>query len=74
MNKISFKKIAIAFLVIFLLSRSRRIIEFFSGLDMDDTLTIQPLRNCSEDMRYLITLALFALLYITVVRLLHKRK
>jgi hypothetical protein len=75
MNKISLKKILIAFLAIFLLSRSRRIAELFSELDFDGVLTLQPLRNCSEDMRYLVTLALFALAFVTIWSIfVHTRK
>jgi len=74
MNKISFKKIIITLLVIFILSRSRQIIEFVSNLNMGDILTLEPLRESPEKARFYITLALFVLAFVTVFSLLQKRK
>ena len=65
---IDLKKILIVFLVIFLMSRSRRIIEFFSTLDLDTEgiLTLEPLRTSSPGARCLITVALFVLLVVII--------
>jgi len=74
MAQISFKKMLIVFVIIFLLSRSGKILEFFSHLNTDGILTIEPLRESSIEARFLITLALCALAFITVFSLLNKRK
>ena len=74
MNQISVKKILIAFLIIFLLSRSRKIVELFSELDFGGILTLEPLRESPEQGRFFVTIALFALIFVTVFCLLNKRK
>ncbi|MFC1783563.1 hypothetical protein ACFL02_08255 [Planctomycetota bacterium] len=77
MRSVSLKKILIAFGIIFLLSRSRKIIDFFSehgGEGFFDFLTLEPLHQSSIEAKYIVTLALFALVFITVFRLLYKRK
>jgi hypothetical protein len=71
MNKISFKKIGIAFLVIFLLSRSRAIIEFLSGIDLnvDGIFTLEPLRRCSAEARYVVTVIFLASCFVVIWKL-----
>ena len=71
MKKISAKYILIAFLILFLLSRSGKIRDSFSGIhDIDTLLTLAPLRECSEAARYVVTLLLLALAFVTVFVLL----
>ena len=72
MNNISFKKIGIAFLVIFLLSRSKVILEFLSDIDIcpDGIFTLEPLRRCSSESRYVVTLLFFAFCFVVIWKLL----
>jgi len=72
--RISFKKIAIAFFVIFLLSRSRRILEALSGFDGGQILTLEPLKDSPEEGRFLVTLALMALIFLVILRVFLRRK
>ncbi len=74
MNKISVQKILIAFLIIFLLSRSRKIVKFFSELDCSGILTLEPLRESPEQGRFFVTVLLFTLIFVTVFWFLNKRK
>lgn len=76
MNKLNFKQIGIAFLVIFLLSRSRAIMEFFSGIDlnMDGVLTLEPLRRCPAEARYIVTLLFLAFCFVIIWKLLLRKK
>jgi len=72
--RISFKKIAIAFLVILLLSRSGRIIKALTGFGGGQILTLEPLRNSSEEGRFLVALALMALIFVVVLRVFLRRR
>ena len=74
MKQISFKKILIVFIVIFLMSRSYRIIEFFSNFDGSDILTLQPLRDCSEQGRYIVTILFFTFCFVIIWKFLINRK
>ena len=74
MNRISVKKIAIAFLILFVLSRSGRIIGYLSDLEWDTPFTLQPLRDSPPLARYTATLFVLLLLYVTIVKILMKRK
>jgi len=76
MNQISFKKIGIAFLVIFLLSRSRVIIELLSDIDLnpDGIFTLEPLRRCSTEDRYVVTVIFLAFCFIVIWKLLIDKK
>ena len=72
MNRISFKKIGIVFLVIFILSRSRAIMDFLSGIDLnvDGIFTLEPLRRCSDESRYLVTILFMAFCFVVIWKLL----
>lgn len=74
MNQISFKKVLIVFLVILLMSRTGKILRLFSNVDTDGLLTLEPLRESSPGARYVVTLGVLALIFVTVFCLLHKRK
>lgn len=74
MNQISFRRVLIVFLAILLMSRTGKILKFFSDVDTDGVLTIEPLRESSSEIRYVVTLALCALLFTTIFCLLNKRK
>lgn len=74
MNKISLRKILILLLVILLLSRTGKILQLFSGLDFNGILTLEPLRDSPQEGRFLVTLGLFALAFITMFVLLNRRK
>lgn len=74
MNQISFKKIALAALVVFALSRTRQILRFLEELDLGGVLTLEPLRNSPEGARFLVTVALGALAVVLLCSLLSRRK
>jgi|GEM_PF-770740 len=74
MNHVSWKKVLAAFAIVLVLSRSRRIIEFFADSDGGGILTFEPLRDCSEGARYLVTLALLALAFVIFWRLYLRKK
>ena len=74
MPRLSFKKIAIAFLILFLLSRSSKIIAFLEDLEWESWFTMEPLANSPPLQRYIATLAVLALIYVTIVKLLMKKK
>jgi hypothetical protein len=66
MNQISFKKVTVAVIVVFALSRTRQIVEFFETLDFGGILTLEPFRNSPEEGRFLVTVALLALAFVTI--------
>ena len=72
MNKISLKKIGIVCLVIFLLSRSRGMLEFLSDIDLrvNGILTLEPLRQCSDEDRYVVTVLFLAFCFVVIWKLL----
>ena len=74
MPRLSFKKIAIAFLILLLLSRSSKIIAYLSDLEWESWFTMEPLANSPPLQRYIATLAVLALIYVTIVKLLMKKK
>jgi len=74
MNQISFKKLTVAAIVVFALSRTRQIVEFFKELDFGGILTLEPLRNSPEGGRFLVTVALLFLVFVTVMSFLRNRK
>ena len=74
MTRISFNKILIAFFVIFLMSRTRKILQFFSGLEPGKILTLEPLRECPEEMRYVVTLAFLSLCFVVLWQLFLRKR
>ena len=74
MNKINPKKILVVFLVIFLMSRSRRIINSLSDMDPGGILTLEPLRNSPEETRYIVTLAVFLVFLVILWKTLLRKK
>ncbi|MDX9880272.1 MAG: hypothetical protein RBS72_22175 [Sedimentisphaerales bacterium] len=66
MNQISAKKVLWAFIALLLLSRTGRIVQFFETLDLGGILTLEPLRNSPEGGRFLVTVALLALAFVTI--------
>ena len=70
---ISMKKVLIAIVIVVMLSRLDRIIAFISAVykTIDDSL--EPARNFSSDLKYCILLAIFALLYISIFKLLYEK-
>ena len=74
MPRLSIKKIAIAFLVLFLLSRSGQIISYLSNLEWGSCFTLEPLCNSPPLARYTATLLVLVLVYVTIVKILIKRK
>jgi hypothetical protein len=71
--QISFKKVLIGFLVLLVLSRTHRILEWLGSLDLGGVLTLGPLSRVPEDGRFLVTLALCALPVVLLISFL-KRK
>ena len=74
MNQISFKKVLIVFLAILLMSRAGKIFKLFSEVDTDGLLTLEPLKESSSGARYVVTLGVLSLIFVTVFCLLNKRK
>jgi hypothetical protein len=74
MNQISLKRVALVAVVVLVLSRTGRILEFLKGLDLGGMLTIEPLRSASEGVRCLITIALCALVFVVLSSLFQRRK
>ncbi|MCD4831695.1 MAG: hypothetical protein K8R02_07825 [Anaerohalosphaeraceae bacterium] len=74
MIQISLKKILLGFLAIFLMSRGRKIVRFLSELEFDGVLTLKPLRDCSEEARYLVTIALLTACFVIVAQIFRNYK
>lgn len=70
----SLKKILIVFAMIFLLSRTGKILEFLFQLHLDEIFTLQPLRQSPERGKFFITILLLAWLATVAFCLLNKRK
>lgn len=72
MNHISAKKVLWAFIALLLLSRTGRIVQFFEAQDLGGILTLEPLRNSPQEGRFLVTVALLALAFVTIHSFLRK--
>ena len=68
MKRPNWKMILLFFTVILLMSRTGKIIDFFSRLDLNGILTIEPWRNSSEEERYILTVLVAALFFVIVWR------
>lgn len=73
MNNISFKKILIGFGVIFLMSRAKQILGFFSGIFNDEMLSLEPIRDFPDGARAAIAVALCALIFVVIWKLVLKK-
>ena len=60
--------------VVFALSGTRQILQFTEALDFGGILTLAPLRNSPEDGRFLVTVALCVLVFVTVMSFLRNRR
>jgi hypothetical protein len=69
MNRPNWKMILLFFIVILLMSRAGRIMDFFSNLDPHGILTLEPLRNSPEEGRFIVTVLLLALAFVVFWRL-----
>lgn len=76
MTKVDWKSVVIALLVLIVIARARQIAEFFSTFQGGDILTLTPLRDSSVEGRFVVTLGILALIFITIfcLLLLNKRK
>ncbi len=74
MPPISLKKLLIVILVVILLSRLDKVAMLGSRICGYIYESFEPFREFSKEQRYLVMLAFFALLYITIFKLLYKRK
>jgi hypothetical protein len=74
MSRIRFKRIALVVIGIVLLCEAGRIRQFLKGLDLGGILTLEPLRRTPESGRFLVTIALLALAFVTLDSLLRRRK
>ena len=74
MQTISFKKIIIAILIVVLLSRLDRVLTLISHIYETIDESFDPLRNCSEGARYLVTLALLSLAFVIFWQLYLRKK
>jgi len=74
MPTIKWRSVVVAILVLILIARARQIAKYLSELRFGDIITLEPLLDCSPEAKYLVTLGLFALAFVTVFSLLNKRK
>jgi hypothetical protein len=74
MRPISSKKILIGLLVLIALSRWDKVSAFASSVYEFFYDALAPVRHGSADGRFLVALALLALLFITIFKLLYNRK
>lgn len=74
MPPISIKKVLTAILIIWLLSQVDHIFNFARSACQEIYIAFEPLRNCSEEAKYVVTLAFLVMIYITVFELLKHRK
>ncbi len=74
MNQISFKKVAIAFLVLFVMSRTAKIIAWFQDYQGSRILTLEPLARSSQMSRYVATLALMLTAAIVIWEVMMRKK
>ena len=73
MNQISFKKIAVVFGMLFVLSRSARILEWLQDYQGGRILTLEPLARCSEMSRYIATMGILFTLAVAIWKLLTRK-
>ena len=73
MNNISFKKILIVFGIIFLMSRTKQILSFFSEIFNNDMLSLEPIRDFPDGARAAITVALYGLIFVVIWKLVLKK-
>ena len=74
MPVISMRKILIAIFIIVLLSRLDLVVATIGGLCRAIYDSFEPLRNCSKDVRYVLTLAFLSLCFLVFWKLfLYKR-
>jgi len=73
MNNISFKKILIVFGIIFLMSRTKQILSFFSGIFNNEMLSLEPIRDFPDGARAAITVALYGLIFVVIWKLVLKK-
>lgn len=74
MPTINWRSVVVAILVLILIARARQIAKFLSELRFGDIITLEPLQNSPPEGKFLVTLALFALAFVTIFCLLNKRK
>jgi hypothetical protein len=72
--RLSLRKILTLLLVLVIVSRTGKILQFLEGLQFDGILTLEPLRRSPEEGRFLVTVLLCALVFVTVFFLINRRK
>jgi len=71
---IKWRAIVVAILILILIARARQIAQFLSELKVEGIITLEPLQNSPQEGKFLVTLGLFALAFVTILCLLNKRK
>ncbi|OHB72905.1 MAG: hypothetical protein A2Z25_21195 [Planctomycetes bacterium RBG_16_55_9] len=66
MNRPSLKLILLFFVIMFVMSRTGKMMAFFSRLNLHGILTIEPWRKASEGERYILTVLLAALCFVII--------
>ena len=74
MPTIKWRAIVVAILILILIARARQIAKFFAKLNVGEIITLEPLQNSPQEGKFLVTLGLFALAFVTIFCLLNKRK
>jgi len=74
MPPISMKKVFIAIIIIILLAKLDRVIALFNSIYIVFYNSFEPLRNSPPLAKYIAALAFLLLLYVTIIKLLQRRK
>ena len=74
MGRLSIKNIVIAVLIIVLLAHCGKIFRLCAGLYVWTYDSLEPLRSTPPSGRYVLVVAVFLLIYVTIVKLFQRRK
>lgn len=71
--KLNMKAIAVFFIVVFLLSRTRQITDWVRHIYDMEILTLEPIRHFPDDARAAITVVFFCAIFVIIWRLVLKK-
>jgi hypothetical protein len=74
MTRVSFRRIGITLLVVIGLARLDKVLATISIVYCFAYDSFDPLRRCPVEWQYVVMLLIFALVYLTVFKLLYRRK
>jgi len=73
MKSLHFKPLVILIVVLFLMSKSKHILQWFYSLHDREILTLEPMRYYPDDARAAITVAAYILFAVIIWKLIHKK-